>query len=183
MDIRNPDHKSDFLVFVLSDVVEDIFSSSWDDAPLIVMEVVSKSFHGVGFPCSRLSVSKDSGVVAFKGRADRNAGCVLVDLFLTSFIIIDMIENELVFSIVIGIFDVLIKIDFVSLDFVEVNVLEELNSFFILQNLNGRDEDIGGDFTLEGRPDPDDHFHIIAVIVFALFHYLNIINFNRHPYY
>ena len=87
------------------------------------------------------------------------------------------------FSIVIGILDVLIKIDFVPLDFVEVDVLKELNSFFVLENLDGRNENIRGDFTLERRSDPHDYFHIIAVIVFALFHYLNIINFNRHPYY
>ena len=94
-----------------------------------------------------------------------------------------MIEGEFVFSIVIGIFDVLIKINFVSFDFVEVDVLEELDSFFVFENLNCGDENIAGDLALEGGSDSDDDFHVIAVVVFALFHYLNIINFNRHPYY
>ena len=94
-----------------------------------------------------------------------------------------MIEDKFVFPVVIGVFDVLVEINFVPFDFVEVDVLEELDSLFVFEDLDGGDEDVGGDLPFEGRPDSDHHLDVVAVVVLTLFHYLNIINFNRHPYY
>lgn len=55
----------------------------------------------------------------------------------------------------------------------QINIFEELDSFLILEDLNSGDEDVTGDLPLERRSDPHYNLHIVTVIVFALFHYLN----------
>lgn len=100
MNIGGSHHELGFLVLAALDVLENILDCPGDNASLLIVQVIFETLHGVGFACAGLPICKDGGIIALESRANREPSCGVIYFLLFSFVVIDMIERELMLEIV-----------------------------------------------------------------------------------
>ena len=86
-----------------------------------------------------------------------------------------MVEGVLMSGEVVAIIN--IHFEVILVESLQIVVLEQLDCFFILEHLDCGDEDLAVELASEGRPDSDDYFDVVPLVVvfFAFLHHLNLI--------
>lgn len=169
LDVWSPDHKLGLFILTTLNIFEYVSNSSWNYSSLLIMQIMAKPLHCICLASTSLTVRKYSCIITLQCWADRQSSSGIINLFLTGFIVKNMVKSELVFEVVGWIVNISFKI--IRIERIKMVVLEKLYSFSIVMNLDSRDKNFTSKFPVKGRTDSDYNSYIVIRLHFTFSHF------------
>jgi len=92
--IRSTNHKCSIISLKILNMIENFLNRPRNNSPLRIPVIVFKSFHGVCFSCTSLSICENWSIIAFKWWLHSLFRCFLINIFLSTVLIVYVIKCE-----------------------------------------------------------------------------------------